>query len=116
MSYLFKSLSQRSLLLHLYGADRINANFRELLSGSMIRHCCKKRSIGVNGVVATLSLSMALKQPNTSLFYIHNTGTNSLMKLTQLTIHNEVQTLIGSAVWMMTVNHTGAIPHSATNR
>ncbi len=38
----FKSSSQRSLLLHLYGADSMRANFRELLSGSMIRHCCKK--------------------------------------------------------------------------
>ncbi len=38
----FKSSSQRSLLLHLYGADSMRANFRELLSGSTIRHCCKK--------------------------------------------------------------------------
>ncbi len=37
----FKSSSQRSLLLHLYGLDSISVNFRELLSGSTIRHCCK---------------------------------------------------------------------------
>ncbi len=39
----FKSSSQRSLLLHLYSAD--SANFRELLSGSTIRHCCKKKTV-----------------------------------------------------------------------
>ncbi len=56
-------------------------------------------------------------QPNTSLFYTHNTGTNRLMKFTQQTYHNEVQTLIGSPVWMTPANHTGgAIPHSATQR
>ncbi len=54
----FKRPSLRSLLLHLYVADSISVNFRELLSGSVIRHCCKKRSIGVKGVVATLSLSL----------------------------------------------------------
>ncbi len=48
---------KRFVLLHLYGAACVCCYFRELLSGSMSRHCCKKkRSIGVNGVVATLSL------------------------------------------------------------
>ncbi len=37
----FKSSPQRSLLLHLYGADSFSANFRELF---MIRHCCKKKN------------------------------------------------------------------------
>ncbi len=45
------------------------------------------------------------KQPNTSHFYTRNTGTNRLMKLTQLTSH-EVQTLIGSPFWMTPANHT----------
>ncbi len=48
---------KRFVLLHLYGAACVCCYFRELLRGSTSRHCCKKkRSIGVNGVVATLSL------------------------------------------------------------
>ncbi len=48
---------KRFALLHLYGAACVCCYFRELLRGSTSRHCCKKkRSIGVNGVVATLSL------------------------------------------------------------
>ncbi len=54
------------------------------------------------------------KQSNTSIFYTRNTGTNRLMKLTQLTNHNEVQTLIGSPVWIIPANHSRAIPHAAT--
>ncbi len=64
--------------------------------------------------IILFSSTMHSKQPNTSIFYTRNTGTNRDMKLTQLTNHNEVQTLIGSPVWMTPANHTGAIPHSAT--
>ncbi len=55
----FKSSSQRSLLLHLYGADSMRANFRELLSGSTIRHCCKKNGPLESTELSQLSLSMA---------------------------------------------------------
>ncbi len=54
---------KRFVLLHLYGAACVCCYFRELLRGSTSRHCCKKkRSIGVNGVVATLSLYGSDKQ------------------------------------------------------